>query len=448
MPVCNKQPAVVPGSRTIQWREDERSSMMTGRDVRLQRIRQRLLAQAGIGFACNVLLCVVLSRFRFPVYIPEWIGIAGWVALINFLPLLISQWINWNRARSIVSEMWASGLCDFDEVSGELAARKAIASDIKECKPYIDVMHEQIGGSLAESEREIVALIEQLNLLSAQSSRQMERIAQSVQGVRELTETTHDRAARNTRLISRLEARLGEQASEMRGNYEQISLLSNDVKALTPIIQVISTIANQTNLLALNAEIEAARAGNAGRGFAVVANEVRALAKRSTSAAADIAGKLNATAGKVAEKMAEAQKALEEKHGRAAVQELVDELTVMQKDFGDSSRLQLDVISSVEAGHLESVERLVEAMGHIQFQDVMRQRMGHVQEALIDMRDHLLRLAEGQQAMGRDGLESTFKGLLESHLTSYRMASQTVTHLAVAGGTSDGDHNCPTIELF
>jgi methyl-accepting chemotaxis protein len=309
-------------------------------------------------------------------------------------------------------------------------------------------MHEQIGGSLAESEREIVALIEQLNLLSAQSSRQMERITQSVQGVRELTETTHDRAARNTRLISRLEARLGEQASEMRGNYEQISLLSNDVKALTPIIQVISTIANQTNLLALNAEIEAARAGNAGRGFAVVANEVRALAKRSTSAAADIAGKLNATAGKVAEKMAEAQKALEEKHGRAAVQELVDELTVMQKDFGDSSRLQLDVISSVEAGHLESVERLVEAMGHIQFQDVMRQRMEHVQEALIDMRDHLLRLAEGQQAIGRDGLESTFKGLLESHLTSYRMASQTVTHLAVAGGTSDGDHNCPTIELF
>jgi hypothetical protein len=39
--------------------------------------------------------------------------------------------------------------------------------DIKDCKPYIDVMHEQIGGSLAESEREITALIEQLNLLSA-----------------------------------------------------------------------------------------------------------------------------------------------------------------------------------------------------------------------------------------------------------------------------------------
>ena len=421
---------------------------MTGRESRLRRIRRRLLLQVGMGFACNVLLCLVLSQFRFPVFVPEWMGIAGLVALINFAPFLISQWINWSKARSAVSEMWASGLCDFDEGSRDLLTRKAIASDIKDCKPYIDVMHEQIAGSLAESEREIMALIEQLNLLSAQSSRQMERITQSVQGGKVMTDVTHTRCERNKQLISKLEARLEEQASEMHANFQQISLLANDVKALTPIIQVISTIANQTNLLALNAEIEAARAGNAGRGFAVVANEVRSLAKRSTSAAADIAEKLNATAGKVADKMAEAQKAIEEKHGLAAVQELVHELTVMQQDFSDSSQSQLDVISGVEAGHRESVQRLAEAMGHIQFQDVMRQRLNHVQEALIDMRDHLLVLAEDPETVSRGGVETTFKGLLESHLASYKMASQTATHLKVAGGSSGSDYNCPARELF
>jgi hypothetical protein len=44
--------------------------------------------------------------------------------------------------------------------------------------------------------------------------------------------------------------------------------------------------------------------------------------------------------------------------------------------------------------------------------------------------------------------DTTFKGLLESHLSSYKMASQTITHLAIAGGSSDTDNSRPAIELF
>jgi methyl-accepting chemotaxis protein len=134
----------------------------------------------------------------------------------------------------------------------------------------------------------------------------------------------------------------------MRDNFEQIRMLANDVKALTPIIEVIANIASQTNLLALNAEIEAARAGDAGRGFAVVANEVRQLARGSTSAAADIAGKLNTTAGKVTNKMAEAQKAFDDRHSLGDLQKLVCGLTEMQQEFTKSSELQLAVISDVD----------------------------------------------------------------------------------------------------
>jgi methyl-accepting chemotaxis protein len=422
---------------------------MSDRDPRLRRAGMRLVIQTAMALVCCGLFGIALLFTQGQLIAPDWMRVVGLIALFLVAPFLVVQWVNWLGVKRGIAEMWAFGQSSGEEISRELAVHRAIEVDIKDCKPYIDVMYEQIAGSLAESEREIVALIEELNLLSTQSSQQMERITQSVQGGKALTEVTRGRVERNNLLISKLEAKLGEQACEMHGNYEQIRLLADDVKALTPIIQIISSIAKQTSLLALNAGIEAARAGNAGRGFAVVANEVRELSKRSTSAAAEIAGKLNATASKVAGKMAAAQKALEEKHGLNELQELVRDLTELQQDFSHSSQLQLEVISDVEAGHQEGVGHLLEAMGHIQFQDVMRQRMEHVQEAMLEMRNHLLRLTETQDRTRWEGLfDTTFKTLLEAHLSNYKMASQTVTHLAVAGGISGDDHSRPAIELF
>jgi methyl-accepting chemotaxis protein len=419
---------------------------------RLRKARNRLLSQTATR-----LTFILLFYFAMKVIVgPVPAGTEGETALAFMIclvfPTLFGQWLNWVQARRGVADLGIVGTLNKTELAHVTARRMAMKIELQDSEPYIDVMREQIGDSLTESESEVMQVIEQISYLNERSNRQRERIAQSIQSGKALTEATQLRAENNKQIVAALEMQMQEQTRELRGDFEHVKSMAVEVRALTPLIKVITTIAQQTSLLALNAEIEAARAGNAGRGFAVVAFEVRKLSVSSTKAAADIAAKINTTCERVDREMAEAQASLNRHETNEAMSHLITDLTGMQMEFTKNGQLLLDVITEVDENYAENVQRLSEALGHIQFQDVMRQRMEHVQESLVEMREHMQKMSEKAFDFVWEGkFEHTFKELLAAHRSKYRMASQHVTHTNVVsggGGASEQDHSRPDIELF
>ncbi len=427
----------------------ESDEIEADRKARLRRIRNRLVSEAAIRTVLVLILWLALScglgsnLSSFPV------RSAALLLLFVVIPGVVYKRGHFAEARRSIAGMWAFGQYKFSEISHLLSSRKSLHSEIHASKPYIDVLHRQIGDSLSDSEREVMQVIEQIGLLIEKSNLQKEHISRSMQSGKDLTESTHVKVETNKEFIATIETQMQEQTNEMRSNFERIQGLSKEVGALTPLIKVITSIAQQTSLLALNAEIEAAQAGKAGRGFAVVAYEVRKLAVLSTQAAADIAGKINATCTRVNAEMDGARASIEKHEANNSMSHLLGQLNQMHQEFSTNSSLLLEVIGDVETNYQQSVIRLSQALGHIQFQDVMRQRMEHVQGALLEMRDHLLLLSARADDPAWDGaLERTFPEILAGHFDKYRMASQAKTHLSVSGGASNDDHSRPAIELF
>ena len=429
--------------------EDENGESAFNRERRLRRIRNRLVGELLVRSALLVVFWFCLSPSGGNQPDPHGLRVAALILLFVALPGAVYLYADWAEARRAVADMWAFGSLNFNQISHMLSSRDELGSELGNSRPFLDVTHGQIGDSMAESEREVLKVIEQIGILNAQAGEKRARINQSIESGKALTENTRQRVESNREIIAALEMQLQEQTGEMHDNYQRIEGLAGEVRALTPLIKVITSIAQQTSLLALNAEIEAARAGSAGRGFGVVAIEVRKLSVLSTQAAADIATKINATCKRVDSEMADAKLSLDNYESNEGMHNLIAGLGEMQMEFGKNGNLLLEVITEVDANYAECIHRLSEALGHIQFQDVMRQRMEHVQQALMEMRDHMLMLADRLKDPDWDGsLESTFAKLLAAHLDQYRMASQTVTHFAVSGEAADESQGRPAIELF
>jgi methyl-accepting chemotaxis protein len=166
------------------------------------------------------------------------------------------------------------GAADVD--TGAKAAGDAIRSadiSVLDLRGAIDAIARGAGEQMAQVRSAVGAI--------AGVSGEVEQVAASAQDLAEASERARvaaERGADAVRSTVQGMREITDSTVQAAGRVRDLDALSQRIGA---VVATIDAIAAQTNLLALNAAIEAARAGAHGRGFAVVAGEVRKLAERS-----------------------------------------------------------------------------------------------------------------------------------------------------------------------
>jgi methyl-accepting chemotaxis protein len=131
------------------------------------------------------------------------------------------------------------------------------------------------------------------------------------------------------------------------------------------------------------------------------------------------------------------------------LQGIIQDIAALESRFNAASSALREILENVQTSNDDVVTQLTEALGHVQFQDVVRQRVEQVVKALKELAMHS-QLMIGKLA--EDGWDGTFhptlRERLDQHADSYVMNSQRDAHSEALGAGANPGGDGPAIELF
>jgi methyl-accepting chemotaxis protein len=182
------------------------------------------------------------------------------------------------------------------------------------------------------------------------------------------------------------------------------------VANLVKMVQTVRGIASSTRMLALNATIEAVRAREAGQGFAVVASEVKTLSQESDRAAIEIGAGIEELQRTVAASLSTivGERNRKEESGFAVISEAIARLS---QNLDRLIAHQRDTMGKVQRENERLSEPIIQMIGAIQFQDVVKRRL----EALVHCCDGI-----------NDVVETTINEITDRTVTSWEEVNRRV----------------------
>lgn len=228
--------------------------------------------------------------------------------------------------------------------------------------------------------------------------------------------------------------------AERQGSAELVEKI-NQIMELSATAEAIKDISRLTNMVAINAAIQAAHAGEYGRGFTVVADEVRRLSTRSGEAADQI-GQTVKSIHQAIHAYLDSRLQRDFAHDLREAAHVAESAHQLQASHEDMNQYYKTLLTVVKEYNSNMANAIVEALGNMQYQDVVRQRLERVLIAQTRYRDVL------QAALDDPALPSSprFKADMEQVLSAYL---EEESHHGDQSNAEGGDESsAPMIELF
>lgn len=178
-----------------------------------------------------------------------------------------------NRIRQLIEETKQMSKIVIDEAE----AIKDMSSQTYSISEGVSTAMEGIASGTLNQANELEKTVSTMDKLAMS----INNIILNITNVTNLSKETTNIGDESLNIVKSLQVKTSHTNEIMDDITTNINILSQSIKEIEQVIELIKGISEQTNLLSLNAGIEAARAGESGRGFAVVADEVKQLAEQS-----------------------------------------------------------------------------------------------------------------------------------------------------------------------
>ncbi len=314
---------------------------------------------------------------------------------------------------------------------------EAIAQHLQQVSSFNDVLEAQLHEATRITEDAALDIVTRMDRIAQEGDKLSSEIKDSVNRSSLLSQQSQTQIESNMSSVTDLLSYRKQREVEHKAAQESVQRVVNEIGSLSPLVNLIKTIAKQTELLALNAAIEAARAGEAGRGFAVVADEVRKLSNQTSEAAARVTEGIEKTSGAIMKELTVTLAIDAGETDQKRLGEISTRLTEMGKDYTQALGYLQHLTASLDTSTEKITQDVMNTLSNMQFQDIVRQQLEQVIAGLGQLSLHMEALADGTRTCIVKPLEVPGIELrLATLQKGYAMQSQRDAHTRGISGES------------